>query len=58
MSMLSHSVAARPVASGEEWVSDKSYLMGIGARYSNDSLVYEKTMLNDWFRNRFGKTHS
>lgn len=46
------------IASGEEWVSDKSYLMGIGARYSNDSLVYEKTMLNDWFRNRFGKTHS
>lgn len=44
------------VSSGEEWISDHSYLMGINTLSNSDSLKYEKTMLNDWFRNRFGKT--
>ena len=41
------------LAQGEESISDMSYLMDASARVSNDSLRYEKTMLDDWFRNRF-----
>lgn len=40
---------------GEETISDMSYLMDAGARLSSDSLRYEKTMLDDWFRKRFGR---
>ena len=41
------------LAQGEETISDMSYLMDAGARLSSDSLRYEKTMLDDWFRKRF-----
>lgn len=41
------------LAQGEETISDMNYLMDAGARVSNDSLRYEKTMLDDWFRQRF-----
>jgi hypothetical protein len=41
------------LAHGEETISDMSYLMDASARVSSDSLRYEKTMLDDWFRNRF-----
>lgn len=41
------------LAQGEETISDMSYLIDAGARLSSDSLRYEKTMLDDWFRKRF-----
>jgi hypothetical protein len=41
------------LAQGEEMISDMTYLMDAGARLSSDSLRYEKTMLDDWFRKRF-----
>jgi hypothetical protein len=41
------------LAQGEETISDMSYLMDASARLSSDSLRYEKTMLDDWFRKRF-----
>lgn len=41
------------LAQGEETISDMNYLMDASARLSSDSLRYEKTMLDDWFRKRF-----
>lgn len=44
------------LANGEERLTDMNYLMGLAAISSNsDPLKYEKAMLDDWFRNRFGK---
>jgi hypothetical protein len=40
------------LAQGEETISDMSYLMDASARLSSDSLRYEKTMLDSWFRKR------
>ncbi len=46
-------------ASAEEWIADRMYLMGASVLGgSSDSLKYEKAMLNDWFRHRFGKNQS
>ena len=39
----------------EERVSDRSFLMSINPYGSGDRLRYEKGMLDDWFRQRFGK---
>jgi len=41
---------------GEEVVTDQNYLMRAGARHSGTPLFYEKAMLDDWFRDRFGGT--
>jgi len=38
----------------EERVSDRSFLMSINAYGGGDRLRYEKGMLDDWFRQRFG----
>ena len=44
------------LTSGEEWVRDLGYLMGINVvTGSQDSLKYEKAMLGTWLRNRFAK---
>jgi hypothetical protein len=40
------------VASGEESLSDHSYLSRPGANLSSDELRYEKSMLDDWFREK------
>lgn len=37
----------------EETIADMSYLQHTPKRYSNQSLPYEKQMLDDWFRQRF-----
>ncbi len=41
------------VATGEELVSDRSYLMRPSTRRCHDALRFEKAMLDDWFRRRF-----
>lgn len=47
------------LASAEEWIADRMYLMGASVLGgSSDSLKYEKAMLNDWFRHRFGSNQS
>lgn len=45
----------REIAQGEDQLADMNYQSraAAGAR-SGDRLRYEKIMLNDWFRNRFG----
>ena len=44
------------LASGEERISELSYLHGITAiAANNDPLKYDKAMLTDWFRKRFAK---
>jgi hypothetical protein len=50
---LSRNGVADP--SVEERVSDQSFLMSINPYFSGDRLRYEKAMLDDWFRQRFGK---
>jgi hypothetical protein len=45
------------ITSGEERIGSPGYLWGPRAStLSTDSLKYEKTMLQDWFHNRFGKS--
>jgi hypothetical protein len=46
------------VAQGDDLVSDQDYLdhSALGGR--SDPLRYEKKMLSDWFRDRFGQTAS
>ena len=41
------------VDSREESVTDTSFLSNRGLAYSNESLAYEKRMLERWFRERF-----
>jgi hypothetical protein len=43
------------IASGEETIRDMAYLMTGGSWLDSDSLRYEKTMLDDWFRVRIAK---
>ena len=54
---LSYRLAAggRTLAAGTETVSDLNYLSNIRARNASGSLPYEKAMLDDWFRRRFGE---
>ncbi len=42
-----------PVKQASDRVSDKMYLSRPGRQTSNDRLFAEKTMLGDWFRQRF-----
>jgi hypothetical protein len=44
----------RVVARGEETLLDWNYLSNARARNSSEWLPYEKAMLRDWFRRRFG----
>jgi hypothetical protein len=44
----------RVVARGEETLLDWNYLSNVRARNSSEWLPYEKAMLRDWFRRRFG----
>lgn len=41
------------LAASEETVTDINFLMNPSARFSSDPLVYEKTLLDAWFRARF-----
>ena len=41
------------VAAGEDALSDQLYLGRPGAASSSDAFKYEKSMLDDWFRDRF-----
>jgi Protein of unknown function (DUF3016) len=43
------------VATGEETVADAAYLTRAGGRLGDDPLYYEKAMLDEWFRARFGR---
>lgn len=44
----------RTIASGDEWVSDRDYMHGLSQKPDSGSLYYEKRMLGNWFRTRFG----
>jgi hypothetical protein len=44
------------VATTEEEVADLDYLLRPRALVSRDPLRYEKAMLEDWFRDRFGES--
>lgn len=41
------------VSRGEDVIRDMNYQMQVGTGYSNDSLRYEKLMLDEWFKARF-----
>jgi hypothetical protein len=41
--------------SGEAVVQDMAYLQHIPPALSGGALVYERRMLDDWFRQQFGK---
>jgi hypothetical protein len=43
----------RILASAEESIADLHYLWQPAASYTNDSLRYEKVMLDEWFHERF-----
>ena len=42
------------LSSGDESVSDMAYLMHSAVSDRSDALPYERRLLSDWFRNRFG----
>lgn len=44
----------RTLASGDEWISDRDYMHGLSQKPDSGSLYYEKRMLGNWFRTRFG----
>ena len=44
----------RVSASKEETLTDMNYLEGPKSRYSSEALAYEKRMLDEWFKARFG----
>jgi hypothetical protein len=44
------------IEQGEDHLSDMGYLMEINRHESGDSLRYEKTMIDDWFKKKFLKT--
>lgn len=44
----------RVIASGEDQLSDMSYMDHINSYPDGDTLRYEKRMVDDWFRNKFG----
>jgi hypothetical protein len=39
--------------SGEETLTDINYQMNPSARFSGDRYIYEKALLDDWFRRIF-----
>ena len=44
----------RTLKQGEETIAGLDYLRTAGGRLSTDPLRFEKAMLQDWFRERFG----
>ncbi|ACB95603.1 DUF3016 domain-containing protein [Beijerinckia indica] len=44
----------RVILQADETITDLAYLMNPAGRLSSERLGYEKAMLKDWFRNRFG----
>lgn len=44
----------KPALTGEEHLSDMNYLHRPATVRSNESLAYEKRMLEEWFRAKFG----
>lgn len=42
------------VTSSQEVISDMSYQWRLKPRYASESLPYEKRMLEEWFKERFG----
>jgi Protein of unknown function (DUF3016) len=46
--------SGRDIAQGEETVLDLNYLSNTMARNASEWLAFEKAMLRDWFRRRFG----
>lgn len=46
------------LAQADEIIVDRTYLQRPAARASNDPLRFEKIMLDDWFRQRFGPPRS
>jgi len=44
--------------SGEETLTDINYQMNPSARFGGDRLVYEKALLDDWFRRMFPRDRS
>ena len=45
--------AGKPVANGEEWLSDIDFTRGLARQRDNESLYFEKRMLEAWFKARF-----
>jgi hypothetical protein len=45
----------RRIRSGEETLSDINYQMNPSAQLSSDRYVYEKALLDDWFRRTFSE---
>lgn len=43
----------KPLAASEETVTDINFLMNPIGRLSSDPLVYEKSLLDSWFKERF-----
>ncbi len=43
------------LSSGAENLKDMSFMMGSSLRHSNDTLAYEKNMLDEWFSETFQK---
>lgn len=43
------------VADGEDTIADMNYLVHGNRYFSGDPLRYEKQLLHDWFRDRFGR---
>ncbi|WP_132249910.1 DUF3016 domain-containing protein [Methylobacterium segetis] len=43
----------RPLAQGEETLTDINFLLTGNARFSGGPLAYERDLLRDWFRRRF-----
>jgi hypothetical protein len=48
----------RQARSGEETLTDINYQMNPSARFGGDRLVYEKALLDDWFRRMFPRDRS
>jgi len=46
----------RTVAEAEETLRDPYYQWQVNLQHTNDPLRYEKAMLEDWFRARFGQS--
>jgi hypothetical protein len=43
----------KSIVSGEVNLKDMNFMMGARLKYRNDSLGYEKKMLDDWFKDTF-----
>lgn len=46
-------VDGAPARSGDEWLSDPNYTLGLPELPDSDALYYEKRMLQAWFKDRF-----